>query len=297
MALDIWATIDRMVHLAAGRLSAARAAVESLPPPRTDRRDGAGHDPHGRSWSRWRYAQMTETCCSRRSMTRTTPTPMAPQWYVGQRRTCWRWRRGSATIVDDAMRWLGDDVSLFGTPADPPGPGSGDLERAGGRGRRRCRLARTCPAATDMLRAGASLRSRCSPRSPCTPAGYSKRDAQALVAAADLLQSSSRPLLYAAAAEDAGGRTDPAPIARTRRSISSMPPSTPTPAYEALADARRVGRELRRLGVERRIVSQPKAKTGWDSLTDSELKVVKCHRAGRDQSRRRGPVAPFSPHG
>ena len=32
MALDIWAAIDGMVHLAAGRLTAARAAVESLPP-------------------------------------------------------------------------------------------------------------------------------------------------------------------------------------------------------------------------------------------------------------------------
>jgi DNA-binding CsgD family transcriptional regulator len=42
---------------------------------------------------------------------------------------------------------------------------------------------------------------------------------------------------------------------------------------EALADARRVGRALRRLGVERRIVA-PRAKTGWDSLTDSELKVI-----------------------
>jgi DNA-binding CsgD family transcriptional regulator len=42
----------------------------------------------------------------------------------------------------------------------------------------------------------------------------------------------------------------------------------------ALADARRVGRELRRLGVQRRIVSQSRAKTGWDSLTDSELTVV-----------------------
>jgi DNA-binding CsgD family transcriptional regulator len=31
---------------------------------------------------------------------------------------------------------------------------------------------------------------------------------------------------------------------------------------------------LRRLGVQRRIVSQPRAKTGWDSLTDSELTVV-----------------------
>ena len=49
MALDIWATIDGMVHLAAGRLSAARAATESLPPPAADRRDRAGHDPHGDS--------------------------------------------------------------------------------------------------------------------------------------------------------------------------------------------------------------------------------------------------------
>jgi DNA-binding CsgD family transcriptional regulator len=34
-----------------------------------------------------------------------------------------------------------------------------------------------------------------------------------------------------------------------------------------------VGRELRRLGVQRRIVS-PRIKTGWDSLTDAELTVV-----------------------
>ena len=33
MALDLWATIDGVVHLTAGRLSAARAAAESLPPP------------------------------------------------------------------------------------------------------------------------------------------------------------------------------------------------------------------------------------------------------------------------
>jgi DNA-binding CsgD family transcriptional regulator len=44
--------------------------------------------------------------------------------------------------------------------------------------------------------------------------------------------------------------------------------------HEALADARRVGRQLRQFGVERRIVSQQRAKTGWDSLTDSELKAV-----------------------
>ena len=41
-----------------------------------------------------------------------------------------------------------------------------------------------------------------------------------------------------------------------------------------------MGRKLRRLGVERRIVSQPRAKTGWDSLTDSELTVVNLIAAG-----------------
>ena len=103
--------------------------------------------------------------------------------------------------------------------------------------------------------------------------GILERDAQALLAAAKLLHSSSRPLLYAAAAEDAG-----AELARTDRgdeAVDQLNAAFDTyMGHEALADARRVGRELRQLGVQRRIVSQPRAKTGWDSLTDSELTVV-----------------------
>ena len=49
MALDIWADIDAWVHLAAGRLSAARAAVESLPRPQPTGATEPGHDPHGDS--------------------------------------------------------------------------------------------------------------------------------------------------------------------------------------------------------------------------------------------------------
>ena len=41
-----------------------------------------------------------------------------------------------------------------------------------------------------------------------------------------------------------------------------------------MASARRVASTLRRLGVERRIRTHPRDKTGWDSLTDAELKVV-----------------------
>ena len=58
--------------------------------------------------------------------------------------------------------------------------------------------------------------------------GILERDAQALLAAADVLHASSRPLLYAAAAEDAGAELARADHALTRRSISSMPHSTPT---------------------------------------------------------------------
>jgi DNA-binding CsgD family transcriptional regulator len=103
--------------------------------------------------------------------------------------------------------------------------------------------------------------------------GILEGDAQALLAAADVLRSSSRPLLYAAAAEDAG-----AELARTDhpdKAIHQLNAAFDSyMGHEALADARRVGRALRRLGVHRRIVSQPRAKTGWDSLTDSEVTVV-----------------------
>ena len=90
--------------------------------------------------------------------------------------------------------------------------------------------------------------------------------------AAKLLEVSPRPLFYAAAAEDAG-----AELARTEggdAALHQLNAAFDTYLHcEALADARRVGRELRRL-VWNVVVSQPRAKTGWDSLTDSELKVV-----------------------
>jgi DNA-binding CsgD family transcriptional regulator len=103
--------------------------------------------------------------------------------------------------------------------------------------------------------------------------GILERDAHALVAAADVLQSSSRPLLYAAAAEDAGGQL--AHADHPDEALDQLNAAFDTYLHhEALADARRVGRELRLLGVQRRIVSHPRPKTGWDSLTDSELKIV-----------------------
>jgi len=103
--------------------------------------------------------------------------------------------------------------------------------------------------------------------------GILERDVAALVAAADVLESCSRPLLYAAAAEDAGAEL--AHMDHADEAVAQLNAAFDTyMRHQALADARRVGRELRRFGVERRIVSQQRAKTGWDSLTDSELRVI-----------------------
>ncbi|MBB5166768.1 LuxR family transcriptional regulator [Mycobacterium sp. AZCC_0083] len=270
MALAIWATIDGMVHLAAGRLSAARAATESLPPPQ----------PTGVT-----EPDMIRIVILAEVAARTDDRNLLQQ-MVNHARNAYPTgssvvRRGAAHVlalaawlrddVHDAMRWLGD-ITLFGSPIWPQ-----VLDQV-------ILAARVASAAGDaglrirVLQA-TELLERERPAIPLLSGvatyarGILERDAHALVGAADVLRASSRPLLYAAAAEDAG-----AELSRTDRgdeALDQLNAAFDTYLHhEALADARRVGRELRRLGVERRIVSQPRAKAGWDSLTDSELKVV-----------------------
>jgi hypothetical protein len=194
--------------------------------------------------------------------------------------------------VHEAARWLGD-INLLGTPLFPHA-----LVRL-------ILGARVASAAGDAgLRARVLLATEVLERErPVVPllaavAGHARgileRDVHALVAAAGLLESSERPLLYAGAAEDAGAEL--ARTGRTEPAIEQLTAAFDTyTQHEAIADARRVGRELRRLGVERRIVAQPRAKTGWDSLTDAELKSSTSRR-GRDQPLRRGTTAPIPAH-
>ena len=270
MALDMWATIDGVVHLAAGRLSAARAATESLPPPE---RTGVTEPDMIRIVILAEVAARTDD----RNLLQQMVNDARDAYPTGSSVV----RRGTAHVlalaawqrddVHDAMRWL-SGTTLFGSPLWPQVLDqvilSARVASAAGDAGLRARVLQ----ATDLLE-----RER-----PAIPlftgvAGYARgileRDAQALLAAADVLHSSSRPLLYAAAAEDAG-----AELAHTDRgdeAVDQLNAAFDTyMGHEALADARRVGRELRRLGVQRRIVSQPRAKTGWGSLTDSELTVV-----------------------
>jgi DNA-binding CsgD family transcriptional regulator len=271
MALAIWAAIDGVVHLAAGRLSAARAAVESLPPrqatsatPGDMIRTMILADVAARTDDRMLLQQMVNDARDAHPAGSTLVRRGAAHVLALA-----AWKRGD---VQDAMRWLGGDVTLYESPVwtqvlDQVILGARVASAAGDAGLR----ARVLQA-TDRLE-------RERPPIPLFRgvAGYARGilegDAQALVAAADVLHSSSRPLLYAAAAEDAGAEL--AHADRGDEALDQLNAAFDTYVHhEALADARRVGRELRRLGVERRIVSQSRAKTGWDSLTDSELTVA-----------------------
>jgi DNA-binding CsgD family transcriptional regulator len=270
MALDIWADIDAWVHLAAGRLSAARAAAETSP---RHQRTGAT------DLDMIRMALLAEVAVHTddRNLLQQMANDARNAHPTGGSTV----RRASAHTLalaawhrddlHDAMRWLGD-ITLLATPLTPEVL---DLVILG---------ARVASAAGDAgLRARVLQATEVLERErPPVPlfsavAGYARgileRDADALVAAAELLASSSRPLLHAAAAEDAGAEL--AHIDRGDAAVAQLNAAFDTyTRHEAVADARRVGRALRRLGVERRIVAHPRAKTGWDSLTDAELKVI-----------------------
>jgi DNA-binding CsgD family transcriptional regulator len=105
------------------------------------------------------------------------------------------------------------------------------------------------------------------------------RDPDALADAAKSLSVLSRPLLHAAAAEDAGIE-----LARANRGAEGLDQlNIAFDAYVhcgAIADAQRVGQVLREHGVSRRVVGKPRPQTGVDSLTDSELKVAHLVAAG-----------------
>ncbi|MFZ1162559.1 helix-turn-helix transcriptional regulator, partial [Mycobacterium sp.] len=271
MGLDIWSTVGAIVHLAAGRLSAARATAESMRPPKPT----AATDP---DVARMMILVEVAVHTDDRNLLQQTVNDARDAYPTASfviRRTAAHvlalaaWQRDD---IHDAMRWLGGDITLFEPPLWPQ---ILDLVILG---------ARVASAAGDAgLRArvlqATDLLERERPPIPLFTAvaqharGILGRDASALVAAADVLRSSSRPLLYASAAEDAGRE-----LSRAQRNAEALDwLNAAFDTYvkcDATADARRVGRALRRLGVERRTIAQPRAKTGWDSLTDSELKVV-----------------------
>lgn len=103
--------------------------------------------------------------------------------------------------------------------------------------------------------------------------GVAENDVALLVDAARLLLDTPRPLVAASAAEDAGRAL--ADRDRTADAVRQL--ETAFDLYAALganADARRVGKLLRRHGVNRRVDAE-RPENGWGSLTASEVQVVR----------------------
>ena len=118
MVLDVWATIDGMVQLAAGRLTAARAAVESLPSPE---QTGATE----LDMVRMVILAQVAICTDDRNLLQQTVTHAHDAYSSGSstvRRTAAyilalaAWHRND---LDDAMRWFASGINLFGTPLTP----------------------------------------------------------------------------------------------------------------------------------------------------------------------------------
>ena len=104
--------------------------------------------------------------------------------------------------------------------------------------------------------------------------GLVRGDPADLIEAANGLRMTQRPLLFASAAEDAGaalalgGRPQEAVLLLTQALDAYLD-------CEAGADARRVKRRLRDSGVRRHVPARSRPTSGWESLTDSELRVAR----------------------
>ncbi|OBH63621.1 LuxR family transcriptional regulator, partial [Mycobacterium colombiense] len=203
MVLNMWAVIGGIVHLAAGRLSAARDAAEPLPPPQPT---GASEPDLLRIVIMASVAVRTDD----RNLLQQTANDAHDAYSTGSPAI----RRGAAYVlalaawqrddVHEAVRWLGADIALLGTPMQAYAFDrlilSARVASAAGDAGLRARVLQAaevleCEQPAVPLFAGVAGYAR----------GILERDTQALVVAAELLLSSSRPLLYAGAAEDAGG--------------------------------------------------------------------------------------------
>ena len=278
ITVQLLAEVQALTHLAAGRLSAARAAVERLS---LEQR---------MTWTRieGQIGMLTLAYVAAHTDDRSLLGEVAKH----ARDACGAggpavrreglaalahaaWQRGD---VHEALRLLADDFTLLHTPMWVV-----DLDHI-------ILAARVAATAADAglcarVRHAAQLLTREEPGMPLFTAvgqharAILDRDPDALLAAADSLSSSPRPLLHAAAAEDAGRE-----LTRTNRhdeaiDLLNVAFDTYTNC-EAIADAHRVGQLLREHGVTRRVSGRPRPRTGLDSLTDSELTVAHLVAAG-----------------
>jgi DNA-binding CsgD family transcriptional regulator len=270
MASVLWASQGAKIHLAAGRLSAARTTVEAVAPPLWGTMSEIG-------MQRWLVLAEVAAHVGDRKLLQDMVVEALRANPAGATLV----QRGAAYVValaawdcgdvHEAVRWLSYD---YGQVLNPLWANAFD---------KLIFTARVAVAAGDAGLRARTLRSlelleRDREYVPLFSGviqharGILERDAAALIDAAAALRA-VRPLLSAGAAEDAG-----AALADTGNNAEAVDQLNYAfdmyVGSEAMASARTVAGRLRRLGVGRRISTHPRAKTGWNSLTDAELKVV-----------------------
>jgi DNA-binding CsgD family transcriptional regulator len=278
MVLTTWTQFGGLLSLAAGQLSDARAEVAS-PLPRED-------EPAADAFAG--VVRMVALSClgahlgdaallrAGRAAARRVRADSSPAIRRLAIRLLARTASGRGS-ADEAARLLAEDPLTPATPLVPNEigyhPWAARVARAAG--------------ATDLgerAATAAETLARLNPHVPlltglaCHTRGIVTNDAALLVDAARLLEPTQRPLLAAAAAEDAGrvlaeGRRRSEAVGHLDRALNTYA------AHGATADAGRVGQLLRRNGVTR----GPRAdrpQNGLASLTGSELQVVRIIAAG-----------------
>lgn len=271
---SLWLThfteLNALRAVAAGRLTEARSIVESVP-------GGIDYiDDHTPGLIH--LLVLTELSAHTDSRTTQRAAGIAARHLMGQgparRRAAATaqaliaWQHGDA---DAAGHLLGEDIDLLGTPlfavtldhvvlAARIAGESGDLglrERVMAAADRLEREPNGVPVFTAVARHAR---------------GLLRDDADSLEAAAETLVEGERSLLYAAAVEDCGHAL--ARAGHHDRAVSRLGAAFDVYAEcESTADARRVGRALHALGVDRRVGRQ-RVRTGWESLTRSEWRVA-----------------------
>jgi ATP/maltotriose-dependent transcriptional regulator MalT len=251
MALPGWTHLGGMVHAAAGRLAAARGTIEALP-----RREWANStevniermlvlaEVAARTGDRRLLQDLVSEALG--LYPSTSPLLSCGAAYVVALAA---WHRGD---VHDAVRWLGGQNTRVITPLWPNVFDQlilmSRVASAAGDAGLRARVLQSIEV-LERERPGVALFAAVAQQAR----GILERDADALLEAANVL-GMWRPLLYAGAAEDAAGEL--ARAERNAEAIESLNKAFDTfVECEAIADAQRVGRALRRLGVERRIVT------------------------------------------
>src|SRR6478609_9108933 len=178
------------------------------------------------------------------------------------------WQRGD---LDRAAAWLAEDLPLMCTPLWPVNLDYVVLTARVAAATGNPDVCRRAWAALELLERedpGESLFTGMARH----VRGLLEGDTDDLIQAEAILRSCERPLSHAAAIEDWGRFLDE----REHRQTAIDRFTAAFDAYSAhgaVGDARRVARTLQKLGVTRRVV-RPRATTGWESLTVSELRVV-----------------------